>query len=343
MLDLQPSLFHRGVEPPIGEPESHRRIVKRDRCRWLNSLHALPPKFRHSAELSSQAQNPWTGANMQGGTTWWKKLLVIISEQMSDTPPMIAFARVEKSFDGGRVKAVDDVSLEVAKGELLAIVGGSGSGKTTLLRLANRLIEADRGSIFIEGEDITALDPVALRRRTGTVFQSGALFPHLSVADNIGITPKLLDWPAAQIAARVDELIDLARLDRAQHRDRFPHELSGGQRQRVGVARALAARPKIVLMDEPFGALDPLTRDALGDDFRALHDELGLTTIMITHDMTEAMLLADRIAVVRAGQVLAQGTPAKLAGSDDAYVMELMHTPRRQAQRLASLLRDGAA
>jgi osmoprotectant transport system ATP-binding protein len=256
---------------------------------------------------------------------------------------MIAFAHVERSFDDGRVKAVDDVSLEVANGELLAIVGGSGSGKTTLLRLASRLIETDRGSILIEGEDITALDPIALRRRTGTVFQSGALFPHLSVAGNIGITPKLLGWPAAQIAARVDELLDLVRLDCAQYRDRFPHELSGGQRQRVGVARALAARPKIVLMDEPFGALDPLTRDALGDDFRALHDELGLTTVMITHDMTEAMLLADRIAVMHAGQVLAQGTPAKLAGNDDAYVMELMQTPRRQAQRLASLLRDGAA
>ena len=135
----------------------------------------------------------------------------------------------------------------------------------------------------------------------------------MSVAGNIGITPKLLGAPAAEIAARVDELLDLVRLDRAQHRDRFPHELSGGQRQRVGVARALAAKPRIVLMDEPFGALDPLTRDALGDDYRALHSKLGLTTVMITHDMTEAMLLADRVAVMRGGRLLAQGTPAELS------------------------------
>jgi osmoprotectant transport system ATP-binding protein len=263
---------------------------------------------------------------------------------MTAAAPRIAFAHVGKSFDGGRVKAVDDVSLEVAGGEFLAIVGGSGSGKTTLLRLANRLIEADQGHITIEGEDVRAVDPVALRRRIGYVFQSGGLFPHLSVAGNIGITPKLLGKPAPEIAARVDELLDLVRLDRAQYRDRFPHELSGGQRQRVGVARALAARPKIVLMDEPFGALDPLTRDALGDDYRDLHRKLGLTTVMITHDMTEAILLADRIAVMRGGKLLAQGTPAELAKSGDAYVGELLRTPRRQAERLNELLpREGAA
>ena len=204
-------------------------------------------------------------------------------------------------------RRVDDVSLEVAEGEFLAIVGGSGSGKTTLLRLANRLIDADSGRITVEGEDVRAADPIRLRRRIGYVFQSGGLFPHMSVADNIGITPKLLGTPAPEIAARVDELLDLVRLDRAQHRDRLPHELSGGQRQRVGVARALAAKPRIVLMDEPFGALDPLTRDALGDDYRALHTKLGLTTVMITHDMTEAMLLADRIAVMRAGQAAGAG------------------------------------
>src|SRR3954470_5015305 len=262
---------------------------------------------------------------------------------MTDTP-LIAWDHVGKSFDGGRVKAVDDVLLAVAEGEFLAIVGGSGSGKTTLLRLVNRLIEADSGGIRVEGEDVRAVDPILLRRRIGYVFQSGGLFPHISVADNIGITPKLQGTPAAEIASRVDELLDLVRLDRAQHRDRFPHELSGGQRQRVGVARALAAKPRIVLMDEPFGALDPLTRDALGDDFRALHEKLGLTTVMITHDMTEAILLADRVAVMRGGKLLAEGTPAELANSGDAYVDELLNTPRRQAERLGALLpRDGAA
>jgi osmoprotectant transport system ATP-binding protein len=262
---------------------------------------------------------------------------------MTAAQPLIAFAHVGKSFDGGDVRAVDDVKLEVAGGEFLAIVGGSGSGKTTLLRLANRLIDADSGSITIEGDDVRAVDPVQLRRRIGYVFQSGGLFPHMSVADNIGITPRLLGMPPAEISARVDELLDLVRLDRAQYRDRFPHELSGGQRQRVGVARALAARPRIVLMDEPFGALDPLTRDALGDDYRALHDRLGLTTVMITHDMTEAILLADRIAVMRVGRMLAQGTPTELSSSDDLYVGELLRTPRKQAERLNVLLPRGAA
>jgi len=262
---------------------------------------------------------------------------------MTAAPPLIAFAHVGKSFDGGRVKAVDDVSLDVAEGEFLAIVGGSGSGKTTLLRLANRLIDADSGSITVEGEDVSSVDPIPLRRRIGYVFQSGGLFPHMSVADNIGITPKLEGVPAVEISGRVDELLELVRLERA-HRDRLPHELSGGQRQRVGVARALAAKPRIVLMDEPFGALDPLTRDALGDDYHALHRKLGLTTVMITHDMTEAILLADRIAVMRGGRLLAQGTPSELSGSGDAYVGELLRTPRRQAERLNTLLpRDGAA
>src|SRR5215218_6194244 len=256
--------------------------------------------------------------------------------------PMIGYAHVTKSF--GALKAVDDVSLDIAQGEFVAVVGGSGSGKTTLLRLANRLIEADGGTITVEGDDVQSVDPVALRRRIGYVFQSGGLFPHLSVADNIGITPELTGTPPVEISARVDELLDLVRLERAQYRDRLPHELSGGQRQRVGVARALAAKPRIVLMDEPFGALDPLTRDALGDDFRELHRSLGLTTVMITHDMTEAILLADRIAVMRGGRLLAQGTPAELSDSNDAYVGELLRTPRRQAERLGALLpRDGAA
>jgi osmoprotectant transport system ATP-binding protein len=258
------------------------------------------------------------------------------------TTPLIAFAHVGKSFAGRGttpVRAVDDVSLEVAEGELLAIVGGSGSGKTTLLRLANRLIDADTGQISVEGRDISTVDPISLRRRIGYVFQSGGLFPHMSVADNIGITPKLLGVAAAQIATGVDELLDLVRLERAKYRDRLPHE-----RQRVGVARALAAKPRIVLMDEPFGALDPLTRDALCDDFRALHEKLALTTVMITHDMTEAMLLGDRIAVMRGGKLLAQGTPLQLSTSADPYVGELLRTPRRQAARLNELLpRDGTA
>ena len=237
------------------------------------------------------------------------------------------------------------LDLEVPAGSLTAILGPSGSGKTTLLRLLAGFERADTGTIGIGGVLVDGpgayLPPE--RRRIGYVFQAGGLFPHLSVADNIGITPTLLGAPAADIATRVDELLELVQLDRDAHRDRLPEALSGGQRQRVGVARALAAKPRIVLMDEPFGALDPLTRDALGDDYRSLHRKLGLTTVMITHDMTEAILLADRIAVMRGGQLLAQGTPTELSNSSDAYVLELLRTPRRQVERLNALLPTSGA
>lgn len=262
---------------------------------------------------------------------------------MAQDDAAIAFDHVTKTFDGGRVTALADVSLSVPPGQFLAIVGTSGSGKTTLLRLANRLIDPDQGTVRIHGEDVRDADPIALRRRIGIVFQSGGLFPHMTVAENIGITPRLLRTPAPEVQARVDELIALMRLDTGEHGDRYPHELSGGQRQRVGVARALAAHPRIVLMDEPFGALDPLTRDGLGADYRRLHEDLGVTTVMITHDMTEALLLADRIAVVRSGRILADGSAAELSASVDPYVGELLGTPRRQAERLAALLsRTGA-
>jgi osmoprotectant transport system ATP-binding protein len=261
---------------------------------------------------------------------------------MTPTPPTItaaiAFDSVGKSYDNGRRAILHDVSLTVAEREFLAIVGPSGSGKTTLLRLVNRLIDPTTGSVRVAGEDVRELDPITLRRRIGYVFQGIGLFPHMTVAENIGITPRLLGWAAAAIARRVDELIELVRLDHATHAGRFPHELSGGERQRVGVARALAANPRIVLMDEPFGALDPLTRDALTEDYRTLHDTLGLTTMMITHDMMEALLLADRIAVLRKGRLIAEGTPDDMmAHTGDDFVGELMQTPRRQADRLNAL------
>lgn len=217
----------------------------------------------------------------------------------------ISYQHATKSF--GSLKALDDVSLEIAEGEFVAIVGGSGSGKTTLLRLANRLTEADGGTITVEGEDVKDVDPVALRRRIGYVFQSGGLFPHLSVADNIGITPRLLGVSAADIAARVDELLELVQLDRAAHRDRLPEALSGGQRQRVGVARALAARPRIVLMDEPFGALDALTRERMNVELMRIQRETRKTVLLITHSIPEAVFLADRVLVMteRPGAVAA--------------------------------------
>ena len=248
----------------------------------------------------------------------------------------ISVETVSKRFGDGRA-ALDAVSLTIRKGELVAVVGPSGSGKTTLLRLINRLADPSAGTVRIGGVDAAGLDPVALRRRIGYVFQEVGLFPHMTVAENIAITPKLLGWDKARMAARVDELLGLVRLDRG-YGARFPHQLSGGERQRVGVARALAAGPEMVLMDEPFAALDPLTREALGQDYRTLHDKLGLTTLMITHDMVEALELADRIAVLRAGTLVAEGTPAALFTHDHPYVRELMQTPRRLAERVGSLL-----
>jgi osmoprotectant transport system ATP-binding protein len=231
------------------------------------------------------------------------------------------------------------VSFVAARGELLAIIGESGSGKTTILNLITRLVTPSAGSIFLDGTAIRTIDPVTLRRQIGFVFQEIGLFPHLTAAENIAITPRLLGWPKQKIAQRVDELLSLVRLD-ASLAGRMPAQLSGGQKQRVGLARALAARPHVMLMDEPFGALDPLIRDELATDFRAIHDALGLTTVLVTHDMTEAMLLADRLAVMREGKLLQIGTAQELLRTpSDEYVRKLIDMPRRQTKRLADAMR----
>jgi osmoprotectant transport system ATP-binding protein len=256
--------------------------------------------------------------------------------------PAIVFEAVGKSYGDDRRPALVDLSLTVRDGEFLAVVGASGSGKTTLLGLINRLGEPTSGQVRLNGTDVRDMDVVVLRRSIGYVFQGIGLFPHMTVAENIAITPRLIGTPRAEISARTDELLGLVRLDRVQHRDRYPHELSGGERQRVGFARALAAKPRVMLLDEPFGALDPVTRDALGGDYRRLHDTLGLTTVMITHDMLEALLLADRIAVLDAGRLIALDTPAALmAGAGGDKVEALMQTPRRQAERLRDLTSRG--
>jgi len=255
--------------------------------------------------------------------------------------PMIELRGVSKSFDGGRTHAVGPIDLVVEAGAFVALVGGSGSGKTTTLKMINGLVRPDAGVVRVAGQLADAKPPHELRREIGYVFQEIGLFPHLTVAENIGITPKLTGQPKAAIAARVDELLDLVSLPRA-FAGRRPAELSGGQRQRVGVARALAAAPKLMLMDEPFGALDPLTRDALGQEYRALHERLGLTTLMVTHDITEAVLLADRMVIMADGKVRAEGAPAALLASDDAAVRGLLETPRRQAERVRARLEAGA-
>ncbi len=250
-------------------------------------------------------------------------------------PPAIAFDRVRKAF-GGTV-AVDDVSFAVPAGQFVMLVGASGSGKTTLLKLINRLVEPDAGTVRLRGDDVRAGTASDLRRGIGYVFQGVGLFPHLTVAANIAMVPRLLGWTADRQAARVAELLAMVELDPA-FGERLPASLSGGQRQRVGVARALAARPSVVLLDEPFGALDPLTRVGLADRCRALHDDLGLTSVMVTHDMTEALLLGDRILVVAGGRIVADGAPAELMrGHADPTVAALLATPQRQAERLAAL------
>jgi len=254
-------------------------------------------------------------------------------------PPLIALDRIGKSFDGERSFAIRHVDLTVERGAFLALVGGSGAGKSTLLKIINRLIEPDEGQVRLDGRAAKDRPAAELRRGIGYVFQGVGLFPHMSVGENIATVPRLLGWARGEIEARVGELLDLVGLPR-DYAARPPDALSGGQQQRIGIARALAARPPIMLMDEPFGALDPLTRASLGESYRALHDRLGLTTVMVTHDIQEAVLLADRMAVMKDGRLLAVGEPAGLTASSDPDVAALLDAPRRQAARVAARL-DG--
>jgi osmoprotectant transport system ATP-binding protein len=249
---------------------------------------------------------------------------------------MIELCDLTKQY--GPVAAVDGINLRIATGEFLVLAGQSGSGKTTTLSLINRLIEPSRGAVLIDGLDTRSTDTVALRRQIGFVFQDIGLFPHMTIAENVGITPKLIGKTQAEIAARVDEMLTLVRLAPDRFRDALPAMLSGGQRQRAGVARALAASPRVMLMDEPFGALDPPTRDELSADYRRIHDRLGLTTLLVTHDMIEAMLLGDRIALMRDGRIVQIGRPRELITSPaDDFVRAMMESPKRRAQALAGI------
>ena len=244
--------------------------------------------------------------------------------------PDIVFDRVAKRY--GDACAVDDVSLSIAGGSFVALVGASGSGKSTLLKAVNRLVEPDAGEVRIGGERVDGAAPAVLRRRIGYVFQNIGLFPHMSVAENIAIIPRL-----SGDGSDVPALLDLVGLPQI-YASRRPAELSGGEQQRVGVARALGGGASLMLMDEPFGALDPVTRDQLGQAYRALHDRLGLTTIMVTHDMAEALLLADRILVMASGRIVADATPhALLAGEAGPEAAALVAVPQRQAERLQAL------
>jgi osmoprotectant transport system ATP-binding protein len=253
---------------------------------------------------------------------------------MPEQTRSVTYKNVSKLY-AGDVKAVDHVSLEIAGGSFVALVGASGSGKSTLLKMANRLIEPSGGDVLIGGEPVHAEPPHLLRRRIGYVFQNVGLFPHMTVGENVAIGLRLAG--ERDTDARVAELLDLVELP-SEFARRMPDALSGGQRQRVGVARALACRPRLLLMDEPFGALDPVTRDGLGKAIRTLHDKMGLTTILVTHDMAEALLLADRVLVMAAGRIVADGTPRELlAGKAGAEADALVAVPREQTRRLAEL------
>jgi len=223
---------------------------------------------------------------------------------------MIEIDSITKTYDG--IKAVDGVSMTVETGTITVIVGTSGSGKTTLLRMINRLEEPTSGEVRIKGASTLSVKPHILRRRIGYAIQGHGLFPHYTVARNIGAVPELLNWSRDKIRARVDDLLELFSMEPAQFRDRYPAELSGGQQQRVGVARALASRPDLLLMDEPFGALDPIIRTRAQEDLRRIQQRLGSTIMLVTHDMEEAIRLGDRIAVMDGGKLVQHGTPAEI-------------------------------
>jgi osmoprotectant transport system ATP-binding protein len=219
---------------------------------------------------------------------------------------LIRLENIEKSYTPGEPPAVRRLNLEVRRGEVLVLVGPSGCGKSTTLRLINRLIEPTRGKIYLNGEDVTDIEASQLRRRIGYVIQQVGLFPHKTIAENIATVPKLLGWKRQEIDARVEEMLELVSMDPGIFKDRFPKELSGGQAQRVGVARALAANPDVLLMDEPFGAIDPITRDRLQNEFLRLQQDLKKTIVFVTHDIDEAIKMGDRIAILREGSEIAQ-------------------------------------
>jgi len=248
---------------------------------------------------------------------------------------MIEITGLTKRFPGTAHPAVDTLTLNVPEGAVCVLIGPSGCGKTTTMRIINRMIEPDAGTVIVNGRNVMDVDPVTLRRHIGYVIQQIGLFPHWSIADNVATVPKLLGWDETRIAARVDELLALVGMDPGMYRGRFPRELSGGQKQRVGVARALAADPPVMLMDEPFGAIDPITRTHLQDEFlRILHD-LRKTIVFVTHDIDEAIRMGDRIAIMKDGALVQYDTPeAILAAPADAFV-EAFVGADRALKRLA--------
>ena len=253
---------------------------------------------------------------------------------MAETTPThgatIELENLTKLYPGNPQPAVDNVSMEIRAGETVIFVGPSGCGKSTTLKMINRLIEPTGGRIRIDGEDVTRIDPVRLRRKVGYAIQSSGLFPHMTVAQNIALVPKMVGWSKGRVRERVEEMLDLVGLDPGEFRDRYPRQLSGGQQQRVGVARALAADPPVLLMDEPFGAVDPVVRTQLQDELLRLQQELNKTIVFVTHDIDEAVRLGDRIAVFRTGGHLVQCAPPAelLARPADDFVADFLGAER---------------
>jgi len=252
---------------------------------------------------------------------------------------MISLKHVSKSFDGGRSFAVANVSFDVLEGETLVLLGSSGCGKTTLLKLINRLLEPTSGTIEVDGEDIADQDQIALRRGIGYVFQGIGLFPHMTVEENVAMVPRLLGWPKQKRRKRAHELLGIVGLAPETYAGRFPEELSGGQQQRVGVARALAADPAYLLMDEPFGALDALTRDTLQQEMLALKERLKKTIVFVTHDIFEALALGDRIAVLHEGRLQQIGTREEILEEPATdFVRALFAKPAQQLAAYRGML-----
>ena len=250
--------------------------------------------------------------------------------QAPTSEPMIRLEELTKSFPGQDEPAVDSLTLEVPEGEIVILVGPSGCGKTTTLEMVNRLVEPTSGRIYLEGDDVTDGNPDELRRRMGYAIQQIGLFPHRTIADNIATVPNLLGWDSDRVASRVDELLDLVGLEPDRYRDRYPKEMSGGQRQRVGVARAMAADPPVMLMDEPFGATDPITRERLQNEFLRIQEEIRKTIVFVTHDIDEALKMGDRIAILATGSKIAQyDTPERiLAAPANEFVEDFLGSGR---------------
>lgn len=253
---------------------------------------------------------------------------------------MIEFKHIMKQYNAGAT-VLKDLNFKCNTGEITVLIGPSGCGKTTTMKLINRLISPSKGNIFIDGEDISNIDPVKLRRQIGYVIQSVGLFPHMTIGQNVSVVPKLLKWDQSRIDKQVNELLDLVGLDPSIYKDRFPNELSGGQQQRIGVIRAMAAEPSIILMDEPFSALDPISREQLQDELNRLQKEIQKTIVFVTHDMDEALKIADKIVLMRDGEIVQHAEPEQmLRHPANDFVVDFIGKKRLQQEQDVPLVEE---